>query len=377
MSKEKVLIAGGGVAALEAMLALRALLGDRIEIELHAPSKDVVYRPFAVAEPFGLAEVIRFDIADLAERCDARFVRTSITGVFPGQRRVVDRSRQEVPYDHLLLATGAEMLWPMDGAATFWGTGEDGRVSAVLRRLEAGQVRKLVFTMPPDFGWPLPLYELALLTASRMRAAGIEGVQLSIVTPEQRPLELLGAKASASAAALLEQRGIELLGGRCPLGFESGLLSTAPEGRIEADDVVSMPRLEGRRLNGVPSDRRGFVPIDAHARVRGLERVYAAGDTTDCPVKQGGLAAAQADAAADQIAAELGCLNAPAPFERVLRGVLVTDGRGDPSVASDHALWWPPGKIAGKHLVPFLSEIAGRALQPPQPQPAELVELAS
>lgn len=372
MRQDKVLIAGGGVAALEAMLALRSLLGDRVEIELYAPGKDFVYRPFAVAEPFGMAEVTRFDIADLAGRCDARLVRTAVTGVFAGQRRIVDRNHEEVPYDHLVLATGAEMLWPMDGAATFWGTGEDGRVGDVLGNVSAGRVRKLVFTMPPGFSWPLPLYELALLTAARMRSAGIEGVQLSIVTPEQQPLELLGAEASERVAAVLEQRGIELLCGRSPLGFESGLLSTAPVGQVDADDVISMPKLEGRRLPGVPSDRDGYVPVDAHARVNGLKRVYAAGDTTDCAVKQGGLATQQADAAAEQIAAELGYVSDPAPFEPVLRGALVTDDdphRPDGSEPGDHALWWPPGKITGMHLAPFLSKIAGRDLQPPEPQP--------
>jgi hypothetical protein len=48
----RVLIAGGGVAGLEALLALRALAGDLVDLELLAPEPAFWYRPLAVAEPF-------------------------------------------------------------------------------------------------------------------------------------------------------------------------------------------------------------------------------------------------------------------------------------------------------------------------------------
>ena len=44
----RVLIAGGGVAALETVLALRALAGDRVKLELLAPDEEFVERPLAV-----------------------------------------------------------------------------------------------------------------------------------------------------------------------------------------------------------------------------------------------------------------------------------------------------------------------------------------
>ena len=47
--------------------------------------------------------------------------------------------------------------------------------------------------------------------------------------------------------------------------------------------------------------------------------IFAAGDATDQPVKQGGLATQQADAAAELIAAEAGARVTPQPFRRVLR----------------------------------------------------------
>jgi sulfide:quinone oxidoreductase len=49
-----VVIAGGGVAGLEALLALRALAADRVDLTLIAPDDHFAYRPLAVAQPFAL-----------------------------------------------------------------------------------------------------------------------------------------------------------------------------------------------------------------------------------------------------------------------------------------------------------------------------------
>ena len=97
----------------------------------------------------------------------------------------------------------------------------------------------------------------------------------------------------------------------------------------------------------------------------GLPGVYAAGDGTAFPIKQGGLATQQADAVAATIAKAAGAPVEPEPFKPVLRGVLLTGGdnrfmrsgvaggHGEPDFA-DHALWWPPAKIASRYLAPFL-----------------------
>ncbi len=62
-SKRKVTIVGGGVAALEALLALRSLAGDLVDLEIVAATPEFVYRPLAVAEPFGLGTAHRFDLS--------------------------------------------------------------------------------------------------------------------------------------------------------------------------------------------------------------------------------------------------------------------------------------------------------------------------
>ena len=62
----KVMIAGGGVAALEGMMALHELAGERISMQLVTPTPEFAYRPLAVAEPFGLGEARRYDVVRMA-----------------------------------------------------------------------------------------------------------------------------------------------------------------------------------------------------------------------------------------------------------------------------------------------------------------------
>jgi sulfide:quinone oxidoreductase len=116
----------------------------------------------------------------------------------------------------------------------------------------------------------------------------------------------------------------------------------------------------------VPADADGFVSVDAHGRVAGADHVWAAGDGIAFPVKFGGLAAEQADAAAADIAANAGARVERTPFRPVLRGRLLTGrgprymrhdaaGGGGEGEATTHTLWWPPGKINGRYLAPWLA----------------------
>jgi sulfide:quinone oxidoreductase len=103
--------------------------------------------------------------------------------------------------------------------------------------------------------------------------------------------------------------------------------------------------------------------VDEHCRVLGAPGVYAAGDCTDCAIKQGGVATQEADAAAAHIAAAAGALVAAEPFSPVLRGRLMTGGvdkflsrsAAGESRSDDIALWWPPAKVSGRYILPWLS----------------------
>ena len=245
----------------------------------------------------------------------------------------------------------------------------------LLREAEAGAVGRLVFTAPTGAAWHLPLYELALLTERRLVERGVrDRVELALVTPEDRPLQAFGPAASDAVTDVLDERGVEFLGGLHPDAFADGILSVLPRASIPATHVVALPRLEGAAPGGLPHDRNGFVAVDRYCRVRGIDSVYAAGDVTTLPVKQGGLAAQQADAAASSIAADLGLGVEREPFSPVLRGLLLTGGepqylRADIGAGKSDAdvdpLWWPPAKIVGRHLAPYLAARAGVLLDAP------------
>jgi sulfide:quinone oxidoreductase len=212
----------------------------------------------------------------------------------------------------------------------------------------------------------LPLYELALLTGEYL-SEHLTHAELTIVTPEEQPLELFGTQASEAMALLLETRGIGLRAAKSPLAFEDGVLRSADGSGVTADAVVALPKLEGAPLDGVPQDERGFVPTDEYGRGAGLTDVYAAGDLTQSSIKQGGVAAQEADAVAEAIAADAGAPVQPSPCRPVLRGLLFTGfvprflrhEEAGPSLVDTQPLWWPPGKIVGRYLSPFLAEHLG------------------
>jgi len=366
------LIVGGGVGALEAALALHNLAGDKAQIEVCAGRGDFVYRPFAVGEPYGASRVLRYELQGLLERCGAEFRLENVGWVDTTLRCAHTHDGNEIAYDVLILACGARLLWSVPGATTFWGVADEGEVQEVVSRLREGRLRHLVFTMPGGHGWALPAYELALLAATELERADITGTRLTIVTPEDGPLQIFGRRASEQVSELLAEHNIEVVTGTHPVKYEHGALAIVPGEEIEADAVVSLPRIEGRHIEGLPYDPAGFIPVDDHSRIVGAAHAFAIGDVTNFPVKQGGIATQQADVAVEAIAAELGCEVEAKPLDPVLRGILWTGakprylfgwlggGHGETSVASERPPW-PidnPSKLIGRFLTPFLAEIS-------------------
>jgi sulfide:quinone oxidoreductase len=360
-----VVIAGGGVAALETLMALRDLAGDRIAITLIAPETTFSYRPMKVVEPFYLGHAREYQLADIARDYGARFVHDSVAEVEPEQKVVRCGSGVHVPYDHLVLATGAKSVPAFKDALTFGADPAERRLHGLLADLEQGYVKSVAFVVPGDAAWTLPLYEIALMTARHAWNMGMERVEFTLVTPEERPLGMFGRPASEAVGEMLAAERIEFIGSAYPSVGRRSVVADPSGRRIEADRIISLPALEGRRLAGVPSDGTGFIRVDAHGRVPHLQDVYAAGDGTNFPIKQGGLATQQADAVAEMVAAAVGVDIEPAPFRPVLRGLLLTGGdahyfrhrvaggAGEGEVAG-RTLWWPPTKIAGRYISGYL-----------------------
>src|SRR5919108_633858 len=356
----RVTIVGGGVAALEAMIALRRLAEERVRIELVTPTAEWSSRPLAVAEPFGLGKATRYDLVKVARDHSAALHLAGVQAVRSEAHELLTWDGRTLDYELLLVAVGAQPTTSLPGSVTVRGPGYTGRFRTLLHELEARRIKNVAFAVPPGASWPLPLYELALMTAAHVAERGLRPVELSPVTPEEEPLELFGPAASGAVRELLGERGVVLHTSRYPADVRDRELTFVPRGSVPADRVVSLPRLRGPFLPGLPHDAEGFIPTDVHGLVAGERDVYAAGDATACPVKQGGVAA-------EAVAARAGYNVVPRPFRPILRGMLLTGAAprylradvsgtaGDSSTASDQALWWPPSKIAGHWLAPYLA----------------------
>jgi sulfide:quinone oxidoreductase len=363
--RSRVVVVGGGVAALEACLALRARAGDRVSIALIAPNTYFGYRPQASHDPLGVRGHVRVPLARVAQAAGADLHRDRVTDIDPAGRRVYTAAGYELAYDALVVATGAVPLDVPAGTVAF----DPRRVAycrSVQNALARGDVGSLAFVEPAGPAQGLELYELALDTAVAARREGAAPA-VSFVTAHPAPLAVAGALVADTLRLTLASHGVRLVDSAYVRGFADGELDVVPGAhRLFAESVIAAPRLGGRRLPHVPCDADGFVPVDPLGRVPGLDSVFAAGDCTAFPVKHPSLAAQQADAVAATIA------GACEPFRPVLRCMLpsrlrwyveapLTGGHGDATRISAHPLWPGDARFAARHLTPWLADLEHQA----------------
>jgi sulfide:quinone oxidoreductase len=372
----KVVIAGGGVAALEGALALRDLAGERISTTLLAPEPEFVYRPMRVREPFAYSEARQYPLDEIARDIGVELRQDGFKRLERDRRIVHTVGGDQLEYDALVLALGAIRRPRFKHALTLDDARIDEQLHGLIQDVEGGYVHKLAFISPSRMPWPLPMYELALMTANRAHDMGTE-VSVTVATPEDAPLAVFGQTVSDAVGQLLTERGILVIpSARCETP-NPGELSVYPGARrLLLDRIVALPELYGPSTPGVPkSAPDGFLSVDVHCQVRGVDRVFAAGDAIDFPVKHGGMAAQQADTAAQKIAALAGAPVEPKPFHPVIHAILlgaekplylsahITGGHGSSSEISDTPSWSPPTKIVAKYLSPYLESRDRAALR--------------
>lgn len=357
----RVVIVGGGVAAVEAALALADLAGDRASIDVVAPDPDLVLKPLVVEEAFTGQPAESHELGPLLATVGANLVPGAMAAVDPAAREVELADGRRLGYDALVICVGGRPRSVYHQAETFWSFSGDLPVDELIERADDSAEGTLTLIAPPGTAWLLPLYEVALMLRRRTVEIGRSEVTIRLLTPELSPLLIFGRAASEAVSELMVSRRITVVTG-VQIAEEADGLVSHPSGTSAPGGVmIALPLIEGPHVEGLPSDGHGFIPVDAHGRVEGLDDVYAAGDGTDFPVKQGGLATQMADAVAEHLAARLGAEVEPRPFKPVLRGQLLTGveslhmrhpltgGAGDGIVSSD-CLWWPPQKLAGRYL---------------------------
>ena len=105
--RDRVVVAGGGVAALEAILALRALAGRRPEIVQLAPQTEFAPPAPSVAKPFGFGMPAPLSLDRFAADHGVDLRRGALRRVDTGARAAMPIGGEPIAYDHLLIAVGA------------------------------------------------------------------------------------------------------------------------------------------------------------------------------------------------------------------------------------------------------------------------------
>ena len=189
MSDERiqVLIAGGGVAGIEALLALRDLAGDRVEVTLVAPSPDFIYKPLTVEAPFSSEPPIQLDLPALVEESGGTFVQKGVRRLDPDAETVELDDGSSLGFDAAIVCIGAKPRVAFGHAETLRTSGEPIDIDGLLRTAAEHESGRIAFVVPPTGSWPLPVYELALMAERRARELSVE-VGITIRTPEPEPL---------------------------------------------------------------------------------------------------------------------------------------------------------------------------------------------
>jgi sulfide:quinone oxidoreductase len=370
MADFRVVICGGGIAAVEALLHLRRLAGDSVHIELLAPADELVYRPLAVREPFAFGPPRRYPLRRIERDTQAEWIKDALEWVDPDARVVHTAEGRRLEYDGLLIAVGARQVEPYKHVATFRDAEADATYHGIVQDVEGGYTRRLAFVQPVGPVWPLPLYELALMTAERAESMDVRDLELSLVTPEPRPLAVFGTAVSDVVTNRLARAGVTVYTNSLAKVPAARKLVIQPQNIELADQrIVTMPRIAGPAIRGLPgAGAHGFLPIDKHCTVRGTDgRVFAAGDAANYPIKHGGLGAQMADAAAAAIAVLAGAQEKAPAFNPVIRGKLLTGH--DPVYMSalpvgaesfesevyDEPPWPADDKVVAEELGPYLA----------------------
>lgn len=369
-TKFRVCIVGGGVAAIEAALALSELAPEQTDVTLIAPNEQFVYRPMSVTEPFASGGARHYPLAPIVADAGATLLVDKLDWIEPKSNTVHTEAGETIEYDALMLTMGAHPNARYQHATTIDDRRLDDLLHGLVQDIEGGFIKSIAFVSPGRMPWPLPLYELALMTAGRAYDMQVD-LAITLITPEDAPLAIFGQTASNAVAEVLTRAGIETIASAYAEVPEHGKLVINPgDRRLRFDRVVALPELTGPGVRGVPLGENGFLRVDPHGRLRdSVGPIFAAGDAIDFPIKQGGLGCQQADAAAESIAALAGAQITPEPFRPVIRAKLLTDGdplyltakisggAGFSSEVSSTPTWSPPSKIAARYLAPYLDAL--------------------
>lgn len=313
----RVVVLGGGFGGLETAFYLRMLAGEHARITLVSDQKSFLFKPNSIYVPFGLdPERLRVPLARPAARKGIELLQARAHAIDPDGRRVEVDGRS-IPYDFLVVATGAgmraeEVPGLAEHAISTWTPVDMLRLRAgfhnLLEAAGARQESRVVFVVPPNNKCAGPLYEIVLMLDTWLRRKGArESVSIEWTTFEQTYIQAFGPRLHEVAATEFERRGIAGHPEWAVERVEPDTVSYANGEQLGYDLLVAFPPyVASTPFAGLPTDGRGFLETDLESRrLHGHPEIFAVGDAGDFPIKQAFLAFLQADAAAAHLSAEI------------------------------------------------------------------------
>jgi len=318
MGPQQVVVLGGGFAGLETAFALRHRLGDRVRISLVSDRDDFLFKPNTIYLPFGGDERrLHIPLSRPAQRIGANLHIQRVAEVEPDAGKVRLSDGSVLPYDHLVLATGAtmrpdEIAGLAEHAHTIWTPAEMRRLGAALARLvrtvRTGRRQQVLFVVPPGNKCSGPLYEIVFMLETWLRRHGVrDRVDIRYTTYESGYIQAFGPRLDTLVRTEFAKRQIDGRTGAAVSKIADREVWYEDGTAHDYDVLIAFPPYQAAvGYPGLPADERGFLSCELGSRqVVGHPEIHAPGDTGDFPVKQAFLAFLQADAAAADIAAQV------------------------------------------------------------------------
>jgi NADH dehydrogenase FAD-containing subunit len=310
----RIVVLGGEFGGLESVFYLRKRIGRRADLTLVSDRDEFLFKPNTIYIPFGKEpERFVFKLPPALDRRHIHFVQARAENVNPAKKSVVT-SRGELPYDYLVVATGAtmrpdEIPGLQDHANTIWTPSEMMRLRQSLERVlesaRQGHMQRIAFVVPPNNKCSGPLYEIVMMLDTWLRRKKArEACSITYATYEASFIQAFGPRLDGVVVDEFKTRGITGLKEKVVVSVEPSQARFADGSALPFDLLISFPPyIAATRFTGLPSDERGFLRTNLDTRqVEGHPDVYAVGDAGDFPVKQAFLALLQADTAGEHIA---------------------------------------------------------------------------
>ena len=285
----KVLIIGGGFAAITAAETLAASAGDEHEITVVSKSPDFTFYPAIVPMVFGdfRPDEIRFDLGGkLAER-NIRFVQGEVRAIDIKGRTVevaADERVSTLSFDYLLVAVGRRLVTGnvpglADYAHNLLSVDAALKFKEAISAFESGSI---VVGLCPGATLPVPVCESALALAKRFETEMTRGdVSVTVVVPTTLDQAFEGAALFRDVEDEFDRKGIRLVSDFAVTRVDADRISSALGASLNYDLLMLIPPFAGHLSLtnlGTVANVSGFANVNSLMQVDGLDRIYAAGD---------------------------------------------------------------------------------------------------